>query len=235
MAFHAVVEELQILYTRNTNELSYYTGYKPHKYWASKLYPALLSLPLTLPKQKIYPSLDNSFRLITLSLELPEDILVQKDNFDGVGKTKEEEEESKNVWMKGHADIGSVTILWSQPVGGLQILSPDGKWGWVQHIDNVLVINTGDMMEFLTGGFYKSTIHHVIQPPNDNVRLLPLAHSPVLQRVGIQRCFSDEDTLHLDVWRRERTISYGWTELKKGTDDNTEEEVLSGIVAKHYN
>jgi isopenicillin N synthase-like dioxygenase len=36
-------------------------------------------------------------------------------------------------------DVGSVTILWSQPVGGLQILSPDGKWRWVRHIDNALV------------------------------------------------------------------------------------------------
>ena len=36
-------------------------------------------------------------------------------------------------------DTGSVTILWSQPVSGLQILSPDGKWRWVRHIDNALV------------------------------------------------------------------------------------------------
>jgi isopenicillin N synthase-like dioxygenase len=38
-----------------------------------------------------------------------------------------------------HADIGSITILWSQPIGGLQILAPDGKWKWVRHIDNGLV------------------------------------------------------------------------------------------------
>jgi isopenicillin N synthase-like dioxygenase len=36
-------------------------------------------------------------------------------------------------------DIGSITILWSQPVGGLQILAPDGRWKWVRHIDNGLV------------------------------------------------------------------------------------------------
>lgn len=38
-----------------------------------------------------------------------------------------------------YADIGSVTILWSQPIGGLQILSPDGSWRWVRHMENALV------------------------------------------------------------------------------------------------
>ncbi|KIJ58901.1 hypothetical protein HYDPIDRAFT_44272 [Hydnomerulius pinastri MD-312] len=81
-------------------------------------------------------------------------------------RTEEEEQTSKNVWLKGHTDIGSVTILWSQPVGWLQILSPDGKQRWVCHIDNAPVINTGDTMDF-TGGFYKPTIHRVIRPPTD--------------------------------------------------------------------
>ena len=36
-------------------------------------------------------------------------------------------------------DIGTITILWSQPVSALQIMSPDGKWRWVRHIDNALV------------------------------------------------------------------------------------------------
>ena len=36
-------------------------------------------------------------------------------------------------------DFGTVTILWSQPVAGLQILSKDSRWRWVKHIDNALV------------------------------------------------------------------------------------------------
>jgi hypothetical protein len=36
-------------------------------------------------------------------------------------------------------DYGTITILWSQPVAGLQILSPDGKWRWIRHIDNAIV------------------------------------------------------------------------------------------------
>ncbi len=37
------------------------------------------------------------------------------------------------------ADIGTVTVLWSQPVSALQIRCPDGKWRWIKHIDNALV------------------------------------------------------------------------------------------------
>ena len=56
----------------------------------------------------------------------------------------------------------------------------------------------------LSGGYYKATIHRVFQPPadqrgytrlglfyfgygNDDVKLVPFAESPVLQRVGIKR------------------------------------------------
>ena len=163
-----------------------------------------------------------------------------------------------------------MTILWSQPVGGLQILSPDSKWRWVRHIDNALVrplhpplhgltltikrqvINTEDMMDFLTGGFYKPTIHRVVQPPHDqsaydrlgafyfsmaddNVRLLPLSHSPVLQRVGVERRCPDDEAPVAEAWRKERSISYGRVALKKGSENNTEEEVIGSVVVKHYN
>lgn len=57
-------------------------------------------------------------------------------------RTEDEETKSNNVWLKGHTDIGSVTILWSQPISALQILSPDGKWRWIRHIDNALVSKT---------------------------------------------------------------------------------------------
>lgn len=39
------------------------------------------------------------------------------------------------IWV----DIGTITVLWSQPVAGLQIMCPDGRWRWVRHIENGLV------------------------------------------------------------------------------------------------
>lgn len=69
-------------------------------------------------------------------------------------RSEEDEVRTKNVWMKGHkghstflaeyrlahtmTDIGSITLLWSQPVAALQIQTKEG-WRWVKHIDNALV------------------------------------------------------------------------------------------------
>lgn len=203
-------------------------------------------------------------RLMALGLELPEDALVKLHKWDAGNETSisyikyfprsaEDEIKSKNVWFKGHTDIGSITILWSQPISALQIQLPDGKWKWVKHIDNALVINAGDCMEFLSGGQYKATIHRVVQPPvdqrgcerlgvfyfsfpNENVKLVPLVESPVLQREGIVRRFDDAAAPMVAAWRTGRTVAYGKTELKKSEEKpGVEEEYINGILVKHYN
>jgi hypothetical protein len=35
--------------------------------------------------------------------------------------------------------MGSISILWSQPVAALQILTGEGEWRWVRHLENALV------------------------------------------------------------------------------------------------
>ena len=88
-------------------------------------------------------------------------------------------------------DFGTITILYSQPIAALQILTKDGHWKWVKHLENALVginpfifsnpppfsfgpiffveskwqvINAGDALEFLSGGFYRATIHRYCPP-----------------------------------------------------------------------
>ncbi|KAI0708376.1 Clavaminate synthase-like protein [Earliella scabrosa] len=201
-------------------------------------------------------------RLLALGMELPEETFVNIHGFDAKGetyvrfmkyypRTAEEESLTNNVWLKGHTDFGTITILYSQPVASLQILSPSNRWQHVKHLPNALVVNAGDGMEFLSGGFYRATIHRVVQPPadqrghtrvgafyfamtDDDVRLKPFAESPVLQRVGIMRRFADEDAPTTEQWRRGRTSAYGQSELKKA-DERVEEEVINGVVVKHYN
>ncbi|KAF8586081.1 Clavaminate synthase-like protein [Ramaria rubella] len=203
-------------------------------------------------------------RLIARGLELPEDTFVKDHELDSdddtwvrfmkyYPRTEEDENRTKNVWLKGHTDFGSITILWSQPVSALQIRSPDGKWRFIKHIDNALVINAGDCLEFLSGGYYKATIHRVVQPPpdqrrynrlgvfyfavpDDRIQLSPLLESPVLQRVGVAERFKDDNFAPVMAgdYRRGRVAAYGQSVLTKGKQVGTEEQVVAGVLVKHY-
>uniref|UniRef100_A0A0W0FR40 Putative Clavaminate synthase-like protein n=1 Tax=Moniliophthora roreri TaxID=221103 RepID=A0A0W0FR40_MONRR len=141
------------------------------------------------------------------------------------------------------ADIGSITILWSQPISGLQILSPDGVWRYIKHIENALVVNTGDVMQLLSGGFYKPTIHRVIQPPKDQTDLERLGvfyFAMAADDIRLASVKSDEDSKiaapTMVDWRKERTGKYGKGTMKQAqADGKMEEEIILGITVKEYN
>ncbi|KAF4602944.1 hypothetical protein EYR38_003348 [Pleurotus pulmonarius] len=257
--FSGVSQEEKKSYEGTMKTTGSYQGYKLRNYWVGPAFHAALVHLIT------------ASRLLALGLELDEEALVNMHGFDTFRfmkyypRSEEDETRTKNVWLKGHTgdvpllrngttsidaprtDSGSITVLWSQPVSGLQILTPSGKWKWIKHIDNALVINAGDALEFLSGGYYRATIHRVVQPPadqrnqprlgafyfclaDDAVKLRPFVDSPVLQRVGIKRRFSDEQAPSMETWRRGRTSAYGQTELKKGIDGVVEEEIINGVV-----
>ncbi|KAH7928364.1 Clavaminate synthase-like protein [Leucogyrophana mollusca] len=280
-----VPEDEKRAYAGDSKVTGRFEGYKPRQYWhvdagvrdQQEHYNVnrdINKVPHPQALRPFLPEVDafirhNHFnilqpilRLIALSLELPEDTLVNFHDFDVPGGTyarfmkyfprsEEDEVRTKNVWMKGHKDIGSVTLLWSQPVAALQIQTKEG-WRWIRHIDNALIVNAGDTLEFLSGGFYKGTIHRVVQPPqdqrghtrlgiiyfayaDDHLKLIPLADSPVLQKVGIQRHCEDSEAPTAEQWRIARVSAYGASQLKKSKEEGIEEEVLSGITVKHYN
>jgi isopenicillin N synthase-like dioxygenase len=52
---------------------------------------------------------------------------------------------------------------------GLQVLRHDGKWIPITALPNQLVVNVGDMLERLTNGTLRSTIHRVVNPPPDRM------------------------------------------------------------------
>lgn len=106
------------------------------------------------------------------------------------------------VWSQGHTDLGTLTLLFRQPVAALQIQDRHtGQWSWVKPQDGTLTVNTCDALNFLTGGYVQSTIHRVSIPPpdqrhvdrlgllyfarpHDDVQLNTIKESPVLQREG---------------------------------------------------
>ncbi|KAH8680016.1 2OG-Fe(II) oxygenase superfamily protein [Tricladium varicosporioides] len=73
----------------------------------------------------------------------------------------------ENSWSRAHTDFGSLTLLWSQNVAGLQIKTKEGDWKYVPPVDGGIICNVGDAMQFWSAGYLKSTIHRVVRPPPD--------------------------------------------------------------------
>ncbi|KAF9014245.1 hypothetical protein BDQ17DRAFT_1342371 [Cyathus striatus] len=253
MVFDAVPGNEKAAYTGKSEDV--YEGYKPTKTWHIEkgVHDEIEHYNVKRhvrdqPQPEALRPYHNFFNILTPVCKLPEDTLVKQHEWSGKGfttshhpRSNEEEEKTKNVWLKGHTDIGSITILWSQPIAGLQILSPDEKWRWVRHMDNAVVVNAGDVLNFL---FIQPPADQANIPryglfmfamPNDDVKLVPHEQSTVLQRVGVQRLCKDEDAPTMEEWRRSRTRSYGKTELKVSSESGVEEELVSGVVVKHYN
>lgn len=64
-------------------------------------------------------------------------------------------------WGVGeHTDYGVLTILLQDKVGGLQVRS-QGQWLDAPYIEGTFICNIGDMLDRMTGGYYRSTPHRV--------------------------------------------------------------------------
>lgn len=46
--------------------------------------------------------------------------------------------------------MGSLTLLFRQPVAALQVLTRDGHWKWVRPQTDALTVNIADALQFLT-------------------------------------------------------------------------------------
>jgi isopenicillin N synthase-like dioxygenase len=118
-------------------------------------------------------------RLFAIILQLPdEDFLVNQHSYHKKSedhfrymlyrkRTPEEWEASGGGLSSGHTDLGTVTLLFIQPIAGLQILGDDSKWTWVSAQPGTITVNLADTISHLTGEWLKSSVHRVVTPPKD--------------------------------------------------------------------
>lgn len=77
---------------------------------------------------------------------------------------------TSNTFLRGHSDISALTFITSQPMLSLQIKDVySGEWRYVNHRPNSLIVNIGDALEFISGGYFRACLHRVIEPPLDQM------------------------------------------------------------------
>ncbi|MBM4254207.1 MAG: isopenicillin N synthase family oxygenase, partial [Deltaproteobacteria bacterium] len=83
-----------------------------------------------------------------------------------------------SAWGVGeHTDYGLLTILKQDDCGGLEI-KRQGQWIHAPYEPNTFVCNMGDMLERMTGGLYRSTLHRVRNVSGRHRYSFPLFFDP---------------------------------------------------------
>ncbi|KKY18900.1 putative 2og-fe oxygenase family [Phaeomoniella chlamydospora] len=67
-----------------------------------------------------------------------------------------------------HSDYGSITLLFQDDIGGLEVKSPKNTWVRATPIKDTIVINAGDLLARWSNDTIKSTNHRVVQPPYES-------------------------------------------------------------------
>ncbi|KAA8912876.1 hypothetical protein FN846DRAFT_897413 [Sphaerosporella brunnea] len=68
-----------------------------------------------------------------------------------------------------HSDYGTVTLLFQDMRGGLQVRSPQGSWVDATPIEDTIVVNAGDLLARWSNSIIASTEHQVVEPPSEPV------------------------------------------------------------------
>ncbi|KAI8954552.1 thymine dioxygenase [Xylaria longipes] len=76
-----------------------------------------------------------------------------------------------------HSDYGSITLLFQDSRGGLQVQSPTGAFVDATPIEDTCVVNAGDLLARWSNDNIKSTIHRVVEPPSGGGDVYPARYS----------------------------------------------------------
>lgn len=68
-----------------------------------------------------------------------------------------------------HSDYGSITLLFQDDIGGLEVQTVSGEWIVAPAIPDTVIVNTGDLMQRWTNHRFCSTKHRVMIPTDKRV------------------------------------------------------------------
>lgn len=199
--------------------------------------------------------LDPLLHLVALALELPGDYFTKVHRWDVHDESHlrymkyskfspaEIAKLDDGLWSRGHTDLGTITLLFRQPVAALQIRDHEtGQWKWAKPLDGSLTVNTCDALSFLTGGYVQSTIHRVSVPPPDqrdvdrlgllyfarprNDLVLRTVDSPVLKRAGFTQNEFEAGGFPVPTMGEFTVRKQTWQQRKGGSYKDSEGETI---------
>ena len=69
-----------------------------------------------------------------------------------------------------HSDYGTLTLLFQDTVGGLEVLNANGEWVAAPSVPGAILVNTGDLTERWSNDVFRSTKHRVRLPQGDKTQ-----------------------------------------------------------------
>ena len=185
-------------------------------------------------------------------MEIDENYFVDRHRYDEEGleylRYMKYYPDPKPLWAIGHTDYNTLTFLFHEPVAGLQVQTKDG-WKYVHSGPDAIIVNVADALEFLSGGYLKSTVHRVVRPPEDRadkprlgliyfarpeakVKLEPV-RSPLLERLGMQKEIEEGlGSVTAEEWARARIAKDH--RFRAGIAKTRETEIIAGVHQKYY-
>lgn len=228
-----------------TNEVANYFRYIHHN--VLRRLTTLCDIVLELPEGTIY---DRYFKVVQ------GDINASGGGFGRLmvyyGQDDESNKLTEDTWLRGHSDSDGFTFIASQPMVSLQIRDyKTKKWGYVNHVPNALVVNIGDAVEFITGGYFRSTIHRVVNPPEsqqNGIRQSTIyfckpswnsyidpedLKSPRLERLGVHSP-PDWERITYEQWDVEKGRLFGKSKINDKPGEEPEPVYIHGRLAERW-
>ena len=170
--------------------------------------------------------------------------------------TEEEKKKTGGLWLNGHQDFTSLSLLFSQPMASLQVRDYDNnsEWRYVEHLSGSIIVNAGQMMLWWTGDYFKAAIHRVVGPPadqqghnrssvfyfctpNDDVVINTLLNkSPVLREAGMQMSHEADKAPTSKEWSNGRIKITGRSNvlINSTSDDKEIVEKVGNVTMKWF-
>lgn len=110
------------------------------------------------------------FRAFAIALQMPETYIADKHESRGYTlrllhyPPMEVLPKPGQIRAGAHSDYGTLTLLFQDDVGGLEVQLPSGEWIAAPSIPDAVLINTGDLTQRWSNDVFRSTKHRVGLP-----------------------------------------------------------------------